>query len=96
MNAKEKAGTPPWQHSLSTTAAITPGTPMENEKSSTEVLTAVQDTLALAFIALCATMPPEQKQAFSANLAKAAKNAEQHGDLLVETLLLNLYRASTR
>jgi hypothetical protein len=69
---------------------------MENDKSNTEVLTTVQDALAMAFIALCATMPPEQKQAFSANLAQAAKNAEQQGDLLVETVLLNLYRASTR
>lgn len=67
---------------------------MENFKADAQTMTAAFDTLAAVVMSITPTMSAEQKALFASNLARLAKNAEKQGWTVLETALLDMYRAA--
>lgn len=61
-----------------------------------EAAQALHEALGAVLIALCDTMPLEQKDAFASNLARLARNAEANGKRHLETVLIDLHNAARR
>ncbi|MGI9218107.1 MAG: hypothetical protein ACR2JA_14045 [Hydrogenophaga sp.] len=57
---------------------------------------ALHEALGAVLIALCDTMPFEQKDKFAHNLARLARNAEAQGNTILETVLIDLHNAASR
>lgn len=72
-----------------------PTMPPDRYAADAATMTALFDTLGAVVIALSDTMPPPHRAHFAANLARLAKNAEARGNPLLETALLDMWRAAT-
>ena len=68
---------------------------MEPVKADARTINALFTALGATITALAETMPPPHKKAFAVNLARMAKNAEANGDALLETMLIDLFRAAS-
>lgn len=68
--------------------------PPDRYPADATTMNALFDTLGAVVIALTDTMPPPQRERFAANLARLAKNAEQRGLPVLETALLDMWRAA--
>lgn len=67
---------------------------MEKFKADAQTMSALVRALGAIVISLTPTMTPQQRATFADNLARLAANAERHGDVLLETLLIDLHRAA--
>lgn len=61
-----------------------------------EAVQALHHAFGAVLIALCDTMPMEQQEKFSDNLARLARNAEAKGDETLATVLTDLHNAASR
>lgn len=60
----------------------------------TEALTARFSVLGALVYGMASTLRPEARQQMARDLARAAREQEQHGNLASETLLIELHRAT--
>lgn len=65
-----------------------------NLPNNDETINALFDAVGSVVMALSEVLTPEQKEAFSRNLARLAINAERHGDTTLETMLIDLQQAA--
>lgn len=63
-------------------------------KADATTMNAIVSAMGALTICLTRQMTPEQKAGFANDLARLAKNAEQAGDTVLETLLIDLHRAA--
>lgn len=69
---------------------------MDKLKPDADTMTAMHKALGCVVIALADTMPPPHRAEFASNLARLARNAEASGEVALETMLIDLFRAATR
>ncbi len=70
---------------------------MSNETAlplNAETANAIVNALGAVVFATVRQLPPERQAAFANDLARLAKNEEQQGQPVTETILLDLHRAA--
>jgi hypothetical protein len=66
----------------------------EKFKVDADTMNALVNGLATVVFAIARQLSATQREAFAKDLARLAQNAERDGDSTLETLLLDLHRAS--
>lgn len=63
-------------------------------KADAETMNALISAMGALTMCMTRQMTPAQRAGFADDLARLAKNAEQSGDALLETLLIDMHRAA--